>query len=517
MNVAEERTKSLWMDTPVTKVPSLDGDHKADVIIIGSGIAGLSTAYELAVRGRKVIVLDRGTIGSGMTAHTTAHLASAFDDRYADLIKARGVEAARVTYQSQASAIDRIEAIQREEKIKCDFARLDGYLFLAPGVPASELDEELDACSQAGVPVFDTTDPTPLHTKNLVRSLRFPDQARFHPLKYLAGLTKAIQRHGGRLFADTAVESALEENDAVVVKTDKGTIRAADVVFATNSPIGGSVALHTKQAPYRTYVVAATLPTDSLTDALYWDTLDPYHYVRLQPHSERQNVVIIGGEDHKSGEADDGEARFAALERWARKRLPKMGKITHCWSGQVMEPVDYTGFIGRNGNDKHRYLITGDSGQGITNSVIGAMLVTDLIATGRCSWEETYDPDRAMTDNVTDFLSENVTAIKSFAEYLTPGDISSIEGLKPGEGGIFRKGLKKLAACRDEGGELHVRSATCTHMGCIVRWNSLEQCWDCPCHGSQFAPDGNPLNGPAVAPLAEASAVKEEAASKASA
>jgi len=188
-------------------------------------------------------------------------------------------------------------------------------------------------------------------------------------MKYLAGLARTITQRGGQLFSDTAVESAMEEKDGVVVKTDRGTVRASDVVFATNSPIGGSVTIHTKQAPYRTYAFAATLPRGSLPDALYWDTLDPYHYVRLQPHSEHQDIVIVGGEDHKSGQADDGDARFAALEAWVRERLPKMGKVTHRWSGQVMEPADYIGFIGRNSGDKHRYIATGDSGQGITNGV----------------------------------------------------------------------------------------------------------------------------------------------------
>ena len=503
MNVAEERTKSLWMDTPVADASPLKGDESADVVVIGSGIAGLSTAYELTARGRSVIVLDRGQIGSGMTARTTAHLASAWDDGYAELISAHGTEAARIVYQSQASAINRMEAIQARESIECDFRRVDGYLVPAPETAPSELDEELDACRQAGVPVVDSSQPSPLHTAGLVRSLRFPDQARFHPLKYLAGLARAISQRGGRLFAQTAVESALEENDGCVVTTDRGTLRAADVVFATNSPIGGSVTLHTKQAPYRTYAFAATLPHGALPDALYWDTLDPYHYVRLQPHSEREDIVIVGGEDHKSGMADDGEARFAALENWARDRLPMMEKVTHRWSGQVMEPVDYVGLVGRNGGDQHRYLVTGDSGQGITTGVMASLLISQLIVDGSNPWTDVYDPARTIKKKIGEFLSENMTALQSFAEYLTPGEIKSVEQLQPGQGGIFRSGLKKVAACRDQRGQVHLHSAACTHMGCVVHWNSLEQCWDCPCHGSQFAADGSPLNGPAVAPLSK--------------
>jgi glycine/D-amino acid oxidase-like deaminating enzyme/nitrite reductase/ring-hydroxylating ferredoxin subunit len=435
-----------------------------------------------------------------MTARTTAHLASAFDDGYANLIAARGVEAAQCVFQAQAAAIDRIEAIQKKENIDCDFRRVDGYLFLAPGTSEEDLNEEREAGLQAGVPVSDAEQSVSLYSG---RALRYADQARFHPLKYLAGLARAIKKNGGKLYANTAVDTVSEEKVSVLVKTNKGALRAQDVVIATNSPIAGDIAIHTKQAPYRTYAIAARLPHGSLPDALYWDTLDPYHYVRLQPDTKTQDFVIVGGEDHKSGEADDGAQRFAALEGWARQRLPDMGRVTHRWSGQVMEPADYVNFAGRNGSDKHRYLITGDSGQGMTNGVIGAVLIASLITEATSPWTETFDPDRAMTGNIADFVKENLTVLKSFTEYLSAGDFKSVRRLKAGEGGIFRSGLKKLAACRDRRGKLHVRSAVCTHMGCIVRWNTLEQCWDCPCHGSQFAAAGQPLNGPAVAALEE--------------
>jgi glycine/D-amino acid oxidase-like deaminating enzyme len=182
MNIAEEKTRSLWMGTDVAEASPLDGNLSTDVVVIGSGIAGLSTAYELTARGRSVIVLDRGRIGSGMTARTTAHLVSALDDGYANLISARGLDAARTVYQSQAAAISRIEAIQANEGIACDFRRLPGYLILGPGTPESELDEEKEACGRAGLPVGDMREPTALHARNLTRSLMFPDQARFHPL-----------------------------------------------------------------------------------------------------------------------------------------------------------------------------------------------------------------------------------------------------------------------------------------------------------------------------------------------
>jgi glycine/D-amino acid oxidase-like deaminating enzyme/nitrite reductase/ring-hydroxylating ferredoxin subunit len=504
MNVADERTRSIWMDTRVADAPELSSNENADVVVIGSGIAGLSTAYELATRGCSVIVVDRGEIGNGMTARTTAHLASALDDFYFELIKARDLATARALYQSLAASIDRAEAIQSAERIACDFARLDGYLFLAPDTSPSDLDDELDACRKIGIPVTDCREPVPLQIDGTHRSIRFPAQARFHPLKYLSGLAAAVQRRGGRLFANTCVTSVDEKDGTVTVKTAAGyQLTAASVVVATNSPIVDRVTIHTKQAPYRTFVIAGTLPRGTLPDALYWDTLEAYHYVRLQPLSDSQDAVIIGGEDYKSGEADDGERRFAALEQWARARIPQLGPITHRWSGQVLEPVDYVGFIGRNPGNERIYIVSGDSGQGITNGIVAGMVLSDLIVNGASPWSELYDPGRKMTGSLGEYLSENLTPLKNFAEYVTAGELSSARQLKPGEGGLYRSGLKKLAVCKDLGGAVHVRSATCTHMGCVVHWNSLEQCWDCPCHGSQFAPDGTALNGPAITALAD--------------
>jgi glycine/D-amino acid oxidase-like deaminating enzyme/nitrite reductase/ring-hydroxylating ferredoxin subunit len=513
MNVSHERTRSLWMDVTVAAAPTLDRNETADVAVVGSGIAGLSVAYELAARGAQVAVLDRADIGTGMTARTTAHLASAFDDGYAELTKTHGREVARLVYRSQAAAIDRIEAIQAAEAIECDFARLDGYLVLAPGTPADALDAELSAATEAGVRVAEELEQTPIHAKNLVRSLRFADQARVHPLKYLSGLAGAIARRGGRLYAGTPVEEVEETKDGVVLKTSGGyEVRAQHAVLATNSPIVNRLAVHAKQAPYRTYAIAAPLARGLLPDALYWDTLDPYHYVRLQPGPEKHDVVIVGGQDHKSGAANDGERRFAALEQWIRHRLPKLGKVSHRWSGQVMEPVDGVGFIGRNPGQSRVFIATGDSGQGITGGALAGIILADLIAGAENPWAAVYDPARKPLRKLGEFVSENTTAVRSFARYLLPGEIDSVGRLKPGEGGILRSGLRRVAACRDLSGQLHLRSAACPHAGCVVAWNALEQCWDCPCHGSQFAPDGSVLNGPSFGPLAPVEGVAADAA-----
>jgi glycine/D-amino acid oxidase-like deaminating enzyme/nitrite reductase/ring-hydroxylating ferredoxin subunit len=503
MNVSSEASTSVWMDTTVvSEAPALSGAVETDVAVVGSGVAGLSIAYALAKAGKRVTVLDRGPIGKGMTSRTTAHLTAQCDDSFVELITRRGEDTARAWYESQAAAIDSIEANQRELNIDCDFRRLNGYLFLAFGDNPSIIDEEFEATKNVGMPVFKESG-VPFQDKDAVPVLRYPHQATFHPLKYLAGLAAFIANHGGQFFAETAVTAVEEDENGVTLTAGAHKIRASYAVVATNSPINDRYALHTKQAPYRTYAMAFALPRGALPDGLYWDTLDIYHYVRLQPWTEKQDILIVGGEDHKSGEADDADERFERLTGWMRGLLPELGSELHRWSGQIQDTIDYCAFIGANPGEKRVFVVTGDSGQGITHGAVGGLVIPDLILTGDSLWKDVYDPARKPIKAAGTFLTENVTAIKNFAEYVAPGELSSFDELAPGQGAIVRRGLAKVAAYRDDKGNLILRSAACTHLGCHLHWNSFETCWDCPCHGSQFAPNGAVLNGPAVTPLAE--------------
>jgi Rieske Fe-S protein len=261
--------------------------------------------------------------------------------------------------------------------------------------------------------------------------------------------------------------------------------------------------------------MAFTIPRGTLPDALYWDMADPYHYIRLQPGPGATDYLIVGGKDHKSGEANDGDVRFEALAAWMGERVPRIGRESARWSGQVMDTIDYCGFIGRNPGDKRVFVATGDSGQGMTHGALAGTLIRDLIVDGASEWEDVYDPSRKPVSTAMNYIRENVTAITNFAEYLMPSEIDSAESLNPGQGGIMRDGASKVAVCRDLDGKLHARSAVCTHLGCHVHWNSTEQCWDCPCHGSQFSPEGEVLGGPAIAPLERVAVPQTKADSKA--
>jgi glycine/D-amino acid oxidase-like deaminating enzyme/nitrite reductase/ring-hydroxylating ferredoxin subunit len=515
MNAFDEQSRSLWMDTVVADAPELADNRRADTVVVGSGIAGLSTAYELACRGQKVIVLDRGRIAGGMTSRTSAHLASQSDDGFKTVIQVRGLDGAKTYYESHAAAIDRIETIAREESIECHFRRVNGYLFPAIGKdPAEELTPEFEATKKVGMPIERHTG-LPFKGLEKVRSLRYPNLATFHPLRYLRGVADAFVQRGGELFANTTVTEVEEKAGAVTVRTANNvSVEAANAVVATNSPINDRVTLHTQLAPYRTYAMAITIERDSIEDALYWDTLDAYHYVRLENGRGATQYLIVGGADHKTGEADDAWARFEGIESWIRALLPKLGNVTHRWSGQILDPIDFSAFIGRNPGNEHVFVHTGDSGQGLTHGVAGSLLLSRVMAGESCPWASFYDPSRVTLSAAKNFVAENVTAVTNFAEYLGPGELKSVDDLRRGKGAIIREGLRKIAAYRDEQGQVHRVSAACTHLGCHLHWNSFERCWDCPCHGSHFAVDGTAINAPAVESLATISGETKSATKK---
>jgi glycine/D-amino acid oxidase-like deaminating enzyme/nitrite reductase/ring-hydroxylating ferredoxin subunit len=475
--------------------PPLGQDLRADVCVIGAGIAGITTAYLLAREGRRIVVLDDGPVGGGETGRTTAHLSNALDDRYHTLERLHGAEGARIAATSHGAAIDFIEATVAGESIACDFARVDGYLFVPPGESRDVLDAEFEAARRAGLTAVERLPRAPLRF-DTGTCLRFPRQAQFQPLAYLNALAATIERSGGTIYGSTHV-SGVESGSPGRIVTEAGPVVTADfVVCATNTPIVDWLAIHSKQAPYRTFAIGTPVPAGSVHPGLYWDTADPYHYVRL--HGD---MLIVGGADHKTGQADDAGARFARLEHWTRDRFP-IGAVEYRWSGQVMEPVDGLGYIGRNPGDKgHVFIATGDSGHGMTHGTIAGLLIRDLIVGRHNDWERLYEPSRKSLRSAAEYVKENVNAVSRYIEYVTPGEVDTDAGIPPGEGAILRRGLRKLAVYRDGTGALRFLSAVCPHLGCIVHWNSLEKSWDCPCHGSRFAVDGHVLNGPAASGL----------------
>ena len=490
-----------------------------DVIIVGGGIAGMTTAYLVSKSGKKVVVIEDGYIGSGETGRTTAHITHALDDRYYDLEQTHGVQGARLAAESHTAAINLIQSVVNEEKIDCDFERLDGFLFLDPSDKKESLDRELQATHRAGIRDTEIVARSPLDSFNTSPCLRFPNQAQFQPLKYLRGLCQATIKNGGQIFTQTHAQEIKPHS----IKTSDGyTVEARNIVIATNAPIIDKTSkIYAKQDAYRTYVIAAKIKKNAVPKALYWDTgyhnseniVAPYHYVRIHRMDNDKNydLLIVGGEDHQTGSMssdEDIEKRYLKLESWTKERFPiEEGGIEYRWSGQVMEPRDSLAFIGPNPGDENNniYIATGDSGNGITHGTVAGILLTDLIMGKNNPWSSLYDPSREPRKKPSEMQEKEGRGGENGNEQEGSNNkeeddkktkTSSFEDLSAGQGIVIKD--RKVAVYKDHKGELHTYSAVCTHLGCIVTWNHSEKSFDCPCHGSRFsANSGNVVNGPA--------------------
>ena len=492
-------TSPVWFDTSAdVQYPRLNEHLATDVCVVGAGIAGLTTAYFLAKAGRDVVVIDAG---GGETRRSTAHLTCALDDRFVHLENLFGPEGARLAARSHAFAIDLIERIVQDEAIECEFERVSGYLLSAVEEGVDMLVDELQAAHRAGLVDAHAVSAS-LSGDGATSAICFPRQAQLHPVRYLRGLSEAIERMGGRIFRSRAVEFG--DQDHGEIRTEGGfRVRRNKVVVATNTPVHDRFLTQSKQVAYRTYVIGATIEKGMVPHALYWDTGDPYHYARVasSPYPDLE-VLIVGGEDHRTGQDDNGAARFARLEEWTRARFNGVGAVRWRWSGQVLEPVDSLAFIGRDpARAGSTYIVTGDSGNGMTHGTLGGRLIADQIAGRPVPWDALYDPRRTSLKSMRRVAREGLHVAAQFGSLVSPGDVASRLDISRGSGAVVRDGLSKTAVYRDTEGVLHECSAYCTHLGCVVHWNATEHSWDCPCHGSRFAADGQVLNGPAIASL----------------
>lgn len=506
-------------NTPVWMLKSTDNSFEplskpmeTDVLVVGGGVAGLMTAYELLTKGKNVIVVEDGDIGSGETGRTSAHLTYSLDTQYYDLESRFGPTDAQLIGEAHQVAIDWIEKVVKKEQIDCHFKRVSGYLFAHPSDDEATIDKEYEVTQRFGFKT-DIHESIPGFVNGAnKRCLHLHNQAQFHIMLFLHELADAVVRKGGKIFTQSKAKEFTETS----AKINGFTVLADHIVIATNAPVAGPLITHTRQWPYRTYAIAAKIPKGSVEPALWWDTGDqevpwvqkPYHYMRIEEGNEEFDYLIVGGEDYRTGQEDREElpaiTRYKRLEHWAKGHFPSLAGIATQWSGQVINTVDGCGFIGKNPGSKTTYIITGDSGNGITNAAIGAMLITDLILGKENKWAKVFDPARhAGAHSPGDYLKEVGNMIRQYGEWLKPGDVKTVEELKPGEGAVLREGLKKVAVYRDEQNQLHTCTAVCPHLGAIVQWNEDEKTFDCPAHGSRFTALGKVINGPSNGDLGE--------------
>jgi glycine/D-amino acid oxidase-like deaminating enzyme/nitrite reductase/ring-hydroxylating ferredoxin subunit len=482
---------------------ALDRDARADVVVVGGGITGLTTAYLLTRTGRKVILLERARCAQIDTGHTTAHLTMVTDTRLTELESRFGRTHAQAVWDAGRAAIAQIDEMASEHEIDCAFKWVDGYLHARNGKPSADETEAFRAEAALACELgFDATFTTTVPFAG-GPGIGFHDQARVHPRRYLAGVARALAAEGCGIYEHTEAEEFRES--PLGVKANGHWVSCDDIVIATHNPLVGMASMasatvfQTKLALYTSYVVAGRIPRGTVPDALFWDTGDPYRYVRLEAHRDH-DLLIVGGEDHKTGQADDTQACFERVEQVARERVPDI-ELTHRWSGQVIETPDGLPYIGQ--MTEHQYAATGFGGNGMTFGTLSAMLIADAIDGQKNPWAELFEPGRsALRRGLWEYVKENA----DYPYYLLRDRFAGAEGrsvraVKRGQGKVIEHNGEKVAAYRDSHGALTLRSAVCTHMGCVVGWNDAEGTWDCPCHGSRFTPQGDVISGPAETPL----------------
>jgi glycine/D-amino acid oxidase-like deaminating enzyme/nitrite reductase/ring-hydroxylating ferredoxin subunit len=497
-------TTSYWLDSAsLPRYPKLERDETVDVAIVGGGMTGLTAAYRLTMNGRRVALVERERCAQIDTGHTSAHLSMVTDQRLADLVKHFGRDHAQAVWDAGLAAIAQIDAAVGAEDIACDFEWVPGYLHAPLGTTANEetstFREEASLAADLGFDAEFVEDVPFVGGPGV----RFADQARVHPRKYLAGIARAITERGGLIFENTSADAFSDR--PLSITANGHSITADYIVIATHSPLMGNTGLvratlfQTKLALYTSYVVAGRVAKDRIPDALFWDTADPYHYLRLERHRDH-DIVIFGGEDHKTGQAADTRACFDRLERTLTSMIGSVD-VTHRWSGQVIETPDGLPYIGETGD--RQFAGTGYSGNGLTFGTLAGMMAADRVVGRANPWSELFDPGRTrILGGLWDYVREN----KDYPYYLVRDRFAGAEGrslrsVRRGSGKVLDIDGQRLAVYRDARGSTIKRSAVCTHMGCLVDWNEAERTWDCPCHGSRFKTDGSVIAGPAEAPL----------------
>ena len=498
-------TNSVWSEaTPAPPYEPLAGNATFDVAIVGGGITGITAGLLLARAGRRVGLIEARRIGKGETGKTTAHLTEVLDTPYHVLISRFGLDGARLAAAGQRDAIERIASFTDECGIGCDFRRVPGFAYAESLGERDVLEREARAVRKLGLSasLVDRV-PLPFPTAG---ALRFDDQATIHPRIYLQGLERAFVALGGKIFEDTQIV-AIDEGAPCRVISDRGVVTAPDVIVAAHVPIVNRVLLHAKLAAYRSYVVGIDLGGDAgIGDGLYWDAGEPYHYIRAQAIGGRR-YLLVGGEDHKVGESDDTTAPFERLETYVRVRFGRdVAATDYRWSGQVVASADGLPYVGRNSLSHHVYVATGYAGNGITQGTLAAMVLADEICGLENPLAELLDATRIKPiASAGAVLTENFDYPKHMVADRLPGHIEggvdALAGIAPGEGRVLSIEGERLAVYRNANGQLGALSPVCTHLGCLVHWNTTEKSWDCPCHGSRFDPHGRVLNGPAVTPL----------------
>ena len=488
--------KSLWEGTANTaQFPKLTGELDADVAVIGGGITGITAAQLLARAGKRVVVLEALQVGKGTTGYSTGNLHTIVDDYLYKIRNKWGDETIRAVVRSRQETIDFLERTVAEHAIDCGFARRPHYLFATDESQLETLQKEQDAADYGGLEVTATAEvPLPVTVHG---AFRVEHQAQFHPLNYVAGVARAILSGTCQIFEHSPAEE-IDASNQIVRTTDGGVVRAGKIILATHSPKGFHL-VQTELGPYREYGIAGTLRGGELPVGIFWSLESPHHSIR----SYGDHLIVIG-EKHKTGQHDNADNYFAKVEEYARGHFD-VASIDYRWSAQHYKPADELPFIGQSGTNENLFIATGFSTSGLLYGTLAARILTDEILGKRNPYYDVYKANRfTPAKSAKEFVKENVNVAKQYVkDYLSRADVDALAHIQPGEGELASIGGDKVAVHRTQEGDWIALSPVCTHMGCIVHWNTFEKSWDCPCHGSRFRASGEVLEGPAITGLAK--------------
>ena len=498
-----------WTDnTPAPRFSALKDDIAVDVLVIGGGITGITAAYLIKRAGLTVALVERNRCVEAETAHTTAHLTAVTDSPLSELVKNFGRDHAQALWDAGYAAIDTIDRLVWREQIKCQFEWVPGYLFNPArseddaAKATKELEAEAELANELGFDA-DFVDEVPIFHRP---GVRFANQAKFHPRKYLLALLRLIPGKGSYVYESTNIEE-IEGSPITATTTEEHRIHCGHVLVATHVPLLGKTnllsgtLLQSKLAPYTSYALGGWVKRGAVPEALYWDTGDPYDYLRVDRRHDH-DYVIFGGEDHKTGQVEQTTECYSRLEKRLKALLPDVS-VTHRWSGQVIETHDGLPYIGE--TSARQYIATGFAGNGMTFGTLSAMMFVDYVTGVSNPWKDLFDPGRTkVLAGAWDYLKEN----SDYAYYMVRdrfagGGGKTLRNVARGTGEVLDVDGQPAAVYRGLDSKITVRSAVCTHMGCYVHWNDAERTWDCPCHGSRFKTNGDLIAGPAESPLAE--------------
>jgi glycine/D-amino acid oxidase-like deaminating enzyme/nitrite reductase/ring-hydroxylating ferredoxin subunit len=496
-------TQSFWEATTPHRpdFPRLEANIEVDVAIIGGGITGITTALQLTKAGKKVAVLEARRVGGGTTGWSTGNLYVPVGSYFHNIAKSRNDDIMRTVARARFAALDFIELEAREKNIDCHFSRRPWYFFTQEESMVSTVEKEVEALQKAGMRAELVSEIGLLKLPGLKRAARMEGQARFHPLRYVLGLATAVAQQGCQLYEHTTVVDLKEKEDHCFLTTNRGTITCKQVVIATHIPIGIH-SIQTVAAPYRSYVVAMRLKSGNYPDAYFWHNDKTHHAITTHSTTSMDlDMLMIAGNHHKTGQASHQEYQhyFNELEAYARKHFD-VASVEYRWSAQHYRSGDGVPYIGLTHNGaKRTYIATGFYADGLTYGTVAGILLADMIVGHDNSWIEAFDSTRGTNlATVGQFVKENANVAAQYLKDIPVGKVSHFSDIKPGEGKTIEIDSEKLAVYRDEQSKLHVCSAVCTHMKCIVNWNNAEKTWDCPCHGSRFMINGSVIEGPAI-------------------